>query len=121
MMYESTRALLRSIVQSLTGSEVAWDDEIESGRECLYEMHQMTRALTFLGKPAYHRWAADIPDLGKLQRAIPHVKEMVVAIQHRDQATALCTGKAALAEMNGTTRSKTDRAIDMSPATKASP
>ncbi len=116
MMYESTRALLRSIVQSLTGSDVAWDDQIEAGRECVYEMHQMTRALTFLGKTAYHRWAADIPDSGKLQRAIPHIKEMVVAIQHRDQAAALYAGKVALAEMNGTSRSKTHRATDMSRA-----
>jgi hypothetical protein len=121
MMYESTRALLRSIVQSLTGSDVAWDDQIESGRECLYEMHQMTRALTLLDKTAHHRWAANIPDLGKLQRAIPHVKEMVAAIQHRDQATALHTGRAALSEMNGMSLSKTDHAIELTPASKGRP
>lgn len=122
MMYESTRTLLRSIVQSLTGTDdVAWDDQIESGRECLYEMHQMTRALTLLDKTVYHGWAANIPDLGKLQRAIPHVKEMVAAIQHRDQATARHTGKAALAEMNGASLSRTDRAIEPPRATRASP
>ena len=122
MMYESTRALLRSIVQSLTGTgDVAWDDQIESGRECLYEMHQMTRGLTLLDKTAYNGLAANIPDLGKLQRAIPHVKEMVAAIQHRDHATALRNGKAALAEMNGTGLSKTCHVVEPTPATKASP
>lgn len=112
MMYESTRTLLQRIVQSLAVTDdIAWDDQIESGRECLYEMHQMTRVLTLPDKTAYHRWAASIPDLGKLQKAIPHVKEMVAAIQQRDQPTALHTGKAALAKMNETSFSRTGLAI----------
>jgi hypothetical protein len=36
----------------------------------------------------------------KLNRAIPHVRTMVIAIRHKDQARALESGKAALAEMN---------------------
>lgn len=112
---------MRSIVQCLAGNdEVAWDDQIESGRECLYEMHQMTRAPSLLDESSYHRWPANIPDLGKLHRAMPHVKEMVTAIQHRDQTTALHSGKAALAEMNGTSLSMSARVIELRPATKES-
>jgi len=38
-------------------------------------------------------------------RAIPHVRKMVIAIRHKDQIHALESGRAALAEMNGTRRS----------------
>jgi hypothetical protein len=41
----------------------------------------------------------------KLTKAIPHVRMMVIAIRHKDQARALESGKAALAEMNGTSAS----------------
>ena len=35
----------------------------------------------------------------KVSRAIPHVKVMVSAIRRKDQATAIQSGRAALAEM----------------------
>ena len=38
---------------------------------------------------------------GKLNRAMPHVRTMVIAIRHKDRTRALESGKAALAEMNG--------------------
>ena len=40
-----------------------------------------------------------LPD--KLNRAMPHVRTMVIAIRHKDQTRALESGRAALAEMNG--------------------
>src|SRR5262245_8921475 len=101
MLYDSTKTLLRSIVQSLEAVDrLGWDDLIESGKECLYEMHQMT-------KPSYraHRGAGSdakfpmrIPDSEGLRRAMPHVKSMVAAIRCKDRATALESGKAALAQ-----------------------
>ena len=105
MLYDSTKSLLRSILRSLeVGDETRWDDRIESGNTCLYEMHQMS-------KPQYKAYRPDtlvakslaqgsLPE--KLNRAMPHVRTMVIAIRHRDQTTALESGKAALAEMNGT-------------------
>jgi len=103
MLHDSTKTLLRSIVQSLEAVDrLGWDDLIESGKECLYEMHQMT-------KPSYraHRGAGSdakfptrIPDSEGLRRAMPHVKSMVAAIRRKDQATALESGKAALAQAN---------------------
>jgi hypothetical protein len=38
----------------------------------------------------------------RLNRAVPHVRKMVIAIRHKDQPVALESGKTALAEMNGT-------------------
>jgi len=44
MLYDSTKSLLRGILQSLeTPGNVGWDDQVESGKQCLYEMHQMAR------------------------------------------------------------------------------
>jgi len=105
MLYDSTKGLLQSILRSLeTGDDTRWDDQTESGNECLYEMHQMS-------EPRYKAYRSDginanslaqstLPD--KLSRAMPHVRTMVIAIRHKDQPRALQSGKAALAEMNGT-------------------
>ncbi|SRR6266567_842881 len=102
MLYDSTKSLLRGILQSLeTPNGVGWDDQVESGKQCLYEMHQMAR-------PEYKGYrtegpngkpAGPVPVSAKVTRAIPHVKVMVHAIRRKDQATALESGKAALAEM----------------------
>jgi hypothetical protein len=108
MLCDSTKTLLQSILQSLeTPSQAGWDDRIESGNQCLYEMHQMTRPLHRAYRTtSSDKWPTHVPDSERLNRAMPHVKAMVRAIRHRDQATALVSGKAALAEMNGTSPSK---------------
>ena len=105
MLYDSTKGLLQSILRSLeTGDEGRWDDQTESGNACLYEMHQMSGALY----KAYRSDSvnANLPGQSslpeKLNRAMPHVRTMVIAIRHKDQTTALESGKAALAEMNRT-------------------
>lgn len=107
MLYESTKNLLQSILCSLeTGDENRFDDQTESGNSCLYEMHQMS-------KSQYKPYKSDVKNAtalaqgnlpGKLTRAIPHVRTMVIAIRRRDEAQALESGRAALAEMNGTRR-----------------
>lgn len=92
MLYYSTKVLLSGILQSLEAAdEPAWDDHIESGKECLYEMFQMTGP----GVKA----ASETYALEKLKRAIPHVKLMMRAIREKDQVTARAHGKAALAAM----------------------
>jgi hypothetical protein len=108
MLYESTKSLLQTILRSLeTGDDTGWDDQTESGNSCLYEMHQMSGSLYKPYRPDRlnpHSLAqSTLPD--KLTRAIPHVRTMVIAIRHKDQTRALESGKAALAEMNGTSRS----------------
>jgi hypothetical protein len=103
MLYDSTKSLLQSILQSLeTVEEAGWDDQTESGNSCLYEMHQMSGSLYQPYRAdrlnANSRAESGLPE--KLNRAIPHVRTMVIAIRHKDQARALESGKAALAEMN---------------------
>lgn len=100
MLYDSTKVLIRSMLRGMeTVETVQWDSQVELGRECLYEMHQMTR-------PQYKGWRADakghssgVPEFVRATRAIPFVKSMVSAIRRKDQATALISGRAALAEM----------------------
>jgi len=104
MLYDSTKSLLQSILRSLeTVEEAGWDDQTESGNSCLYEMHQMSGSLYTPYKAdklnANSRAQSNFPE--QLTRAIPHARTMVIAIRHKDQARALESGKAALAEMNG--------------------
>jgi hypothetical protein len=104
MLYDSTRGLLQSILTSLeTGDENRWDDRTESGNACLYEMHQMSRPL-YKAYRADSSNASSLPQSSlpeKLNRAMPHVRLMVIAIRRKDQSTAIESGRAALAEMNG--------------------
>ena len=109
MLYESTKSLLQSIVQSLEiGDQTRWDDRTESGNACLYEMHQMC-------KPLYKGYKSDRLNAGSagpstipesLNRAIPHVRTMVIAIRHKDQTRAIASGRAALAALNCASHSR---------------
>jgi hypothetical protein len=108
MLCDSTKNLLQSIIRSLEApGQAEWDDQVESGKQCLYEMHQMTR-------PSYQgyktsgtdKWPPHIPDRGGFNRALPHIKMMMGAIRRKDRAMALASGNAALAEMNGSILSK---------------
>jgi hypothetical protein len=101
MLYDSTKTLLRSMLRSLQSTEnIGWDDQIEAGGTCLYEIHQMAR-------PLYKGYRTDpvkgspvlVPVYERAARAIPHVKSMVKAIRRKDQAMAVQNGEAALAEM----------------------
>ena len=102
MVYHSTKTLLCSIIQSLDGGdEAAWDDVVELGKVCIYEMSQMTRQSYQPCRRdfANYGWPSRLPDSEKGIEAMPHVKAMVSAIRHRDQATALECAKVALAAM----------------------
>ncbi len=102
MLYDSTKSLLQGILRSLeTRENLLWDDHIESGKQCLYEMHQMSRPLYkgYRSEGPNAKVSHQVPVSAKVNRAIPHVKLMVSAIRRKDQATALECGRAALAEM----------------------
>ena len=102
MLYDSTKILLGTILRSLRSNDaIGWDDQIEWGGECLYEMHQMAR-------PRYMGYRTDVlassrpalvPVSERAVRAIPHVKLMMKAIRRKDQAGALQSGTAALEQM----------------------
>ena len=105
MLYDSTKSLLQSILRSLeTVDDTGWDDQTESGNACLYEMHQMSGSLYTPYRPdslhANSPAQSNLPE--KLSRALPHIRTMVIAIRHKDQIHALESGRAALAELNGT-------------------
>ena len=102
MLYDSTKTLLRTIVQSLEATdEGAWEDQIESAQECVFEMHQMNHALSmeFRTEGVNKRFPVANPHCEKLDRAMPHVKAMITAIRRRDKAAALESGRLALAQM----------------------
>jgi len=102
MLCDSTKTLLQTILQSLQASDQGWDDRIESGNQCLYEMHQMTRPSYRAHKTTgSERWPSHLADFAAFNRAMPHVKAMMSAIHRKDRATAVESGNAALAEMNG--------------------
>jgi hypothetical protein len=101
MLYDSTKVLLRGMVRSLQSPDKeGWDDHVESGGECLYEMHQMARPL-YKGyrTDALNRTPTLVPVYERAARAIPHVKTMVRAIRRKAQAAAVESGTAALAEL----------------------
>jgi hypothetical protein len=105
VLYDSTKSLLQSILRSLeTGDETQWDDRTESGNARLYEMHQMSEPLytAYRTDRLIANSVAQSSLSEKLNRAMPYVRTMVIAIRHKDQTTALESGKAALAEMNET-------------------
>src|SRR5580698_2184561 len=99
MLYDSTRNLLVSILGSLgSGDDNRWEDQTESGNALLYEMHQMSGSLSSPYRPDKRSKATSFSEsqssvAGKLTRAIPHVKEMVIAIRHKDQIQALDNGR----------------------------
>lgn len=97
MLGSSTKTALINILRSLeTGDSSLWDEQNESGKYCLFEMHQMS-APSYRGSQAEPS-AAGLGS-GKMRRAIPHVNSMLRAIRRKDQSAALESGKAALAEM----------------------
>jgi hypothetical protein len=121
MLYDSTKTLLQSIMRALeTGDESRWDDQTESGNACLYEMHQMSG-------PQYKAYRTDAFNVaqsslpGRLNRAMPHVRLMVIAIRHRNRASAIENGHSALAEMNGPSLEPKTGSHEVSPVLRRSP
>ena len=102
MLYDSTKAVLQSILRSLEANgEIPWDEHTESGNACLYEMHQMSRPVYRAYKTDGQAGKAPIqqPVSERLNQAVPHVKSMLSAVRKKDAAAALTSGRAALAVM----------------------
>jgi hypothetical protein len=109
MLYDSTKILLQSILHSLeTANGSKWDEQNESGKQCLYEMYQMSKPLYkgYKTEGSQGKTAVLVPVSENVNRAIPHVKAMLRAIRLQDRATAIESGKAAITEMNGTSHSR---------------
>ena len=101
MLCDSTKTLMRTILHSLDApDQTGWDDPLELGNECLYEMLQMTRP-SYRAHKVTEKWPSHIPDSSAFNRAMPHVKAMMSAIHRKNRTMAIESGNAALAEMNG--------------------
>jgi hypothetical protein len=96
MLFESTTVLLRSIIASLEGDhEAQWEEHVECGNQCIYELFQMSR-------PERRKYDGHVATVFKrASRAIPHVRLMNRAIRQRDRDTAIKCGRAAVSEMYG--------------------
>lgn len=100
MLYDSTKVLLRGILESLQcAGKIRWDEQMELASECSYEMHQLARPPFQSGRTERISKAPVVPVFQKAERAIPHVKLMARAIRRQDQEAAVQSGKAALAEL----------------------
>lgn len=100
-MYADSKDALANIVKWLEGSEDAgWEGQIQSGEATRDDMERMAR-------PDYHRGQGKgsfqgsqlDPNAPKLNKAIPHVRAMLTAMQDRNRLAALEHGKLALAVM----------------------
>jgi hypothetical protein len=117
MLFESTTILLRSIVQSLENSvDAGWDDQLESGNQCLYELHQLARSSARTYKSSNAKFPVVTPAFERAIRAIPHVKSMMRSIRSKDQEAAVESGRAAIASMNGTAAAHAVSPIEPKPA-----
>jgi hypothetical protein len=102
------RSELKSIVQWLEGTdETYWASKIALAKNCLATMRQRTKPINDPGKPGSGSAQARVvsPDLGKLNRAIPHVESMLYAMRRKERVKALESGRVAVAELVMTRRS----------------
>lgn len=116
MIFESTAILLRNIVHSLqTENETEWQDHLEFGNQCVYELYQMSRTTGRLNPSSRVLSTA----FERAVRAIPHVKAMNRAIRQQDRQAAIESGRAAIAEMDGMVRRTAVHAAEAVPAQAA--
>jgi hypothetical protein len=101
-MYADSKDSLKNIVDWLEGTdEAGWEHQIELGEQCRSDMERMARPIYTGAKARSHGAFGPErnPDAGKLNRAIPHVRAMLHAMQNRNRAAALEHGRAAMAVM----------------------
>ena len=99
MWCRSTKTLLESIVRQLRTeapqNDAQWQAHTDGLQACPAEMVEMSEPIVSPSKgvtPRYvHRPVAD-----KLNRAMPHVRSMLTAIQQHDRTTALAHGETTL-------------------------
>jgi hypothetical protein len=102
MLFESTTILLRSIVHSTENNgEVGWEDHLESGNQCLYELHRLARSSARTSKASNSKFPVVALAFERAIRAIPHVKLMMRSLCLKDQSAAVESGRIAIGEMNG--------------------
>jgi hypothetical protein len=89
---------LKNVLEWLDGSDHAgWDRQIELGEECRSQMERLARPKYSGPRKGTHTFGPERnPDAGKLNRAIPHVRDMLSAMRYRNRAAALEHGRAVM-------------------------
>ena len=99
MWYGSTKTLLESIVRQLRTDtpqdEAAWKAHTDVVQACLAEMVEMSEPIVSPSKGAKPRYVHR-PVADKLNRAMPHVRSMLMAMRERDRSAALAHGETTL-------------------------
>ena len=99
MWYGSTKTLLESIVRQLRTEtphdDAEWQTQTDVVQACLAEMIGMSEPIVSPSKGATPRYVHR-PVADKLNRAMPHVRSMLTAMQQHDRTTALAHGETTL-------------------------
>jgi hypothetical protein len=99
MWYGSTKTLLESIVRQLRAeapqNDAEWTAHTDVVQSCLQEMVEMSQPIVSATKGATSRYVHR-PVADKLNRAMPHIRSMLTAMQQRDRKTALANGETTL-------------------------
>jgi len=100
VMYTDAKESLRNILDWLAGAdETGWERQIEIGEQCRSDMERMARPIYGRTRGRSTLGPQRDPNAGKLDRAIPHVRAMLHALQSRNRAAALEHARAALGVM----------------------
>jgi hypothetical protein len=99
MWYGNTKSSLESIVRWLKTEgpqdDADWQAQTDLVHACLAEMVEMSEPIVNPSKGAKSRYVHH-PVADKLNRAVPHVRSMLIAMQDRDRTTALAHGETTL-------------------------
>ena len=99
MWYGNTKNLLESIVRGLKTeppqNDAEWQAQTELVQACLTEMVEMSEPTVNQSMGATSRYVHH-PVADKLNRAMPHVRSMLMAMRDRDPTTALAHGETTL-------------------------
>ena len=99
MWYGNTKNLLESIVRGLKTeapqNDAEWQAKTELVQVCLTEMVEMSEPAANPSMGATSRYVHR-PVADKLNRAMPHVRSMLMAMRDRYPTTALAHGETTL-------------------------
>jgi hypothetical protein len=102
MWYGSTKSLLESIVRCLKTEapqdDAEWQAQTDLVQACLAEMVEMSEPTVNPSMGATSRYVHR-PAAEKLNRAMPHVRSMLIAMRDHDRPTALAHGETTLGRL----------------------
>ena len=102
MWYGNTKILLGSVLRQLKieapQDDAGWQAQTDLVQKCLAEMVAISQPAPHPAMGATSRYVHR-PVADKLNRAVPHVRFMLTAMQDRDRTTALAHGETSLQRM----------------------